>query len=258
METISNLTVASNATVSEAYVASFEDLGERLYSTFISPFVDFDYSLFIACVGLIIAALIIGGIIWGICRILFPFLIRGISPELAKSMIQHMSVATLCLFPMITLLVMAPSLPHEGVAQFTDHAATIAVIICVALCLIRGLAVIEDYVSGNYKLSDGDKFNLHARSVHTQFTVLRHVFRFMILLLAAAGVLMTFDRVRRVGTAVLASAGFAALAIGLAARPVLENMIAGLQIALAQPIRLHDVLIVRGEWGTVEGDIIVI
>jgi len=67
-----------------------------------------------------------------------------------------------------------------------------------------------------------------------------------------AVVLMTFPEVRAVGTSLLASAGLVGLVAGMAARPVLSNLIAGVQLALTQPIRLDDVLIVEGEWGWVE------
>lgn len=63
---------------------------------------------------------------------------------------------------------------------------------------------------------------------------------------------MSFPAVRQVGTSLLASAGLAGLAAGFAAKPVLGNLIAGLQIAISQPIRLDDVVIVEGEWGRIE------
>jgi small-conductance mechanosensitive channel len=64
--------------------------------------------------------------------------------------------------------------------------------------------------------------------------------------------LMTFPGARQVGASLLASAGVLGIVAGLAARPVFSNLISGLQLALAQPIRLDDVLIVKGEWGRVE------
>jgi small-conductance mechanosensitive channel len=63
---------------------------------------------------------------------------------------------------------------------------------------------------------------------------------------------MTFPRARQLGASLLASAGVAGLVVGIAARSVFSNLLAGLQIALAQPIRIDDVLIVEGEWGRVE------
>jgi small-conductance mechanosensitive channel len=71
-------------------------------------------------------------------------------------------------------------------------------------------------------------------------------------LIGVSCALITFPSVRHIGTSLLASAGVAGLVAGLAARPVLSNLIAGMQLALTQPIRLDDVLIVEGEWGRVE------
>ena len=64
--------------------------------------------------------------------------------------------------------------------------------------------------------------------------------------------LMTFPGARQVGASLLASAGVIGIVAGLAAKPVFSNLIAGLQIALSQPIRIDDVLVVEGEWGRVE------
>lgn len=76
-----------------------------------------------------------------------------------------------------------------------------------------------------------------------------HVF---VVLVAAAMALTTFPAVRHVGASLLASAGLAGIVAGFAARPVLGNLIAVLQIGLSQPIRLDDVVIVEGEWGVIE------
>jgi len=71
-------------------------------------------------------------------------------------------------------------------------------------------------------------------------------------LLGIAFALLTFPDVRNIGTSLLASAGIAGLVVGIAARPALANLLAGLQIALTQPIRIDDVVIVEGEWGRIE------
>lgn len=67
-----------------------------------------------------------------------------------------------------------------------------------------------------------------------------------------AAAMMSFEQVRQYGVSLFASAGVAGLAIGLAARPLLSNLIAGVQIAVAQPIRLDDVVFLEGEYGTIE------
>jgi|SRR5665811_940923 len=94
--------------------------------------------------------------------------------------------------------------------------------------------------------------NLTARRIHTQINILRRVAVVMVLLLTVGFCLLIFPTVRAFGVSLFASAGVAGLVLGFAARPILANLIAGVQIALTQPIRIDDVLIVEGEWGWVE------
>lgn len=94
--------------------------------------------------------------------------------------------------------------------------------------------------------------NLTARRVHTQIQILRRISLVVVILLTAGSILITFPAVQTYGVSLFASAGVAGIAIGFAARPILANIIAGVQIALTQPIRIDDVVIVEGEWGWVE------
>jgi small-conductance mechanosensitive channel len=94
--------------------------------------------------------------------------------------------------------------------------------------------------------------NLLARKHVTQVRILKRAIDVLIVIMTVGAALMTFDAVRQYGVSLFASAGVAGLAIGLAARPLLSNLIAGIQIAVTQPIRLDDVVIVEGEYGTVE------
>jgi small-conductance mechanosensitive channel len=94
--------------------------------------------------------------------------------------------------------------------------------------------------------------NLLARKHVTQMRILQRVAKTVLVILTAAVALMTFDSVRQYGVSLFASAGAAGLILGLAARPVLSNLLAGLQIAMTQPIRVEDQVVVEGEWGSVE------
>ncbi|GAA7758144.1 mechanosensitive ion channel protein MscS [Cupriavidus sp. SHE] len=94
--------------------------------------------------------------------------------------------------------------------------------------------------------------NMNARRIHTQTRVLSRIAMALVVVIGAAMLLMTFPGARQVGASLLASAGVVGLVAGLAGKTVFSNMIAGLQLALTQPIRLDDVLIVEGEWGRVE------
>ena len=116
-----------------------------------------------------------------------------------------------------------------------------------AIALTR---VADDFLAVRYPLDVRD--NLMARQVHTRIRMFRRILIVLILTFAASVILMSFPMFRRLGTSILASAGIAGIVVGMAARPTLSNLIAGLQVALTEPIRIDDVVIVEGEWGWIE------
>ncbi|WP_244670697.1 mechanosensitive ion channel family protein [Rhodoplanes elegans] len=91
-----------------------------------------------------------------------------------------------------------------------------------------------------------------ARKHLTQVRILRRVAAILVVVVTAAAALMNFETVRQYGVSLFASAGAAGLVVGLAARPLFSNLIAGVQLAMTQPIRLGDAVIVEGEWGEIE------
>jgi small-conductance mechanosensitive channel len=91
-----------------------------------------------------------------------------------------------------------------------------------------------------------------ARKHATQWQVLRRATHVLTVLVALAAALMAFPGVRAYGVSLLASAGAAGLVVGLAARPVLSNLIAGIQIAITQPLRIEDAVVINGQWGWIE------
>jgi small-conductance mechanosensitive channel len=97
-----------------------------------------------------------------------------------------------------------------------------------------------------------DTDNLPARRAATQMRILRQAVNALIGTLTVAIALMSFDSVRQFGISLFASAGVAGIVAGLAARPLLENLIAGLQLAFTQPLRLGDAVVINNEFGTVE------
>lgn len=96
------------------------------------------------------------------------------------------------------------------------------------------------------------KNNLEARRIHTHARVMARSIMIIVIVIGSGAALMTLPLLRQVGTSLLASAGVAGIVIGFAAKPVLSNLLAGLQIAMTQPIRLDDVVIVENEWGWIE------
>jgi small-conductance mechanosensitive channel len=131
-----------------------------------------------------------------------------------------------------------------------EHACGIGGWLCLTWLAVRAIGAIERRILRGHPLDAAD--NLRARRVQTQARVLGRMAQFAVALVGVSIALMTFPAIRQVGTTLLASAGVLGLVAGIAARPVFGNLIAGLQLALTQPIRLDDVVIVDGEWGRIE------
>ncbi|MBW3535211.1 MAG: mechanosensitive ion channel family protein [Gemmatimonadetes bacterium] len=154
-------------------------------------------------------------------------------------------------FVLVAEYVVTPLLPltPEGV-EIVRHALAIGIIVAVAWAFVALTEVFQVLVKVRFDTGVPD--NLRARRVQTKVQLLRRMVIMMVVIVAFGLVLMTFESVRRVGISLFASAGVVGLIIGIAAQPTLANLVAGLQVALTEPIRLDDVVIVEGEWGRVE------
>ena len=149
----------------------------------------------------------------------------------------------------IELTLPAVRLP-EGWDILIDRIVTLMLIGTCGWLANQLVRSITDYRMSKYDLKAED--NLEARKVATRMKVLRQGMSMIILLVTVATMLMTFPSVRAIGVSLFASAGVAGIVIGFAARPVLSNLLAGIQIALTQPIRIDDAVIMEGEWGWIE------
>lgn len=112
------------------------------------------------------------------------------------------------------------------------------------------VTVLTDFSMSRHRIDMED--NLEARKMRTRLRVLRQALVMIIVLVTAAAMLMTFPGARSIGVSMFASAGVAGIVVGFAARPVLSNLLAGIQIALTQPIRIEDAVVIEGEWGWIE------
>jgi len=165
--------------------------------------------------------------------------------------IRYCERPTLLILLLIVELAALSFLPiTDGHRQILRHALGICLIAAVAWLLVALVDVIGALLGYRYSPGVGD--DLAARRVRTQVQVLRRIVVMLIVVITIAGVLMTFPSIRHIGESLFASAGLAAVVAGLAARTMLSNLLAGVQIALTQPIRLDDVVIVEGEWGWIE------
>jgi small-conductance mechanosensitive channel len=151
----------------------------------------------------------------------------------------------------LALSVLIPTLPISKDVNSVIHNVLVASIILLIGWIVNIAANIaaESYLN---KLNLHQADNLLARKAMTQVRVLKRCISLVIMLLTIGFAFMTFDSVRQFGISIFASAGAAGLILGLAARPVLSNLIAGVQIALTQPIRIEDAVVVENEWGWIE------
>jgi small-conductance mechanosensitive channel len=155
------------------------------------------------------------------------------------------------LLPLLGVTAVLESVPPpEQIRDIIEHVLSLTLIACIAWLLISLTRVLDDVVEARFPMDVAD--NLEARRMVTLTRLLRRLVTTIIVVVAAAIMLMTFPAIRHLGTSMLASAGILGLVAGMAARPVLSNLLAGIQIALTGPIHIDDVVIVEGEWGRIE------
>jgi small-conductance mechanosensitive channel len=146
------------------------------------------------------------------------------------------------------------SLPAIGLSSESSEmlakASSILIILTVAWVLVQAVNLGEKAVLLKYDIKAAD--NLAARKVYTQVHVLAKAAYVIVAVFTAASILMLFEEVRQFGTSLLASAGVIGIVVGFAAQRTIANLFAGFQVAMTQPIRLDDVVIVEGEWGRIE------
>lgn len=140
--------------------------------------------------------------------------------------------------------------PGPDLAVFFRNLFSLCLIASLAWLIVRLLSVPERMILARLEIDVAD--NLRARRVATQVAIIKRVAVAVVSVIAFASMLMVFDKVRQLGTSILASAGIVGIVVGFAAQRSLATLLAGLQLAITQPIRLDDVVIVENEWGRIE------
>jgi len=161
---------------------------------------------------------------------------------------QGLSRLALVILAMIIAIPVAPL--ESDTAQLLARLMAVAVIGLIGWAAIIAMHIAAELYLRRYRLDVDD--NLLARKHNTQVRVLARTVDVLLVMLTVSVALMTFPAVRQYGVSLFASAGVAGIVAGLAARPVLSNLLAGVQLAMTQPIRLYDAIIVENEYGTVE------
>jgi small-conductance mechanosensitive channel len=155
------------------------------------------------------------------------------------------------ILPMLALILGTPALAvSEGAKEVVQNAVTLALIGTIGFILVQFVNAMAKLLLQRHSIDVPD--NRVARGIYTQVIVLKKIAVGVITVFAIASMLMVFHPVRQLGTAMIASAGVAGIVIGFAAQKSLAALLAGFQIAITQPIRIDDVVIVEGEWGRIE------
>ncbi len=167
------------------------------------------------------------------------------------TLLKHVKVPTrvmVILSAGAAILAAAPI--SETARAIVFHSAELAAIGAAGWLFIALAKFVSRFIEHRY--TSGGEDSLAARRVRTQTQVIQRIAGIGIITVTIAVMLMTFPNVRQIGASMLASAGIAGLVAGIAARSTFASLIAGLQVALTQPIRLEDSVVVEGEWGWIE------
>jgi small-conductance mechanosensitive channel len=168
-----------------------------------------------------------------------------------NSLVDHGQRPSRWILPLLTLIVALPAARLSGsVLTPIVRAAGLGLIAATAWLVILISQIISDLISARYRIDLVD--NLSARRVHTQIEVLHRIVVAVVVVIALSIMLMTFPTIKHIGMSLLASAGLAGLVVGMAMKSTLSSLIAGIQIAFTQPIRIEDAVVVEGEWGNIE------
>ncbi len=169
------------------------------------------------------------------------------------------NIASRLKVPVITLLlaigiqawlIRGEIITNESYVAFFQQLRSLMLIFTFTWFIIVGIHITKNQLLRKFDVTTED--NLRARKFYTQFNIIERIAIFIVILLAVGISLLTFEGVQEIGVSILTSAGIAGIILGLSAQKVFGTIFAGIQIAIAQPIRIDDVVIVEGEWGRVE------
>jgi small-conductance mechanosensitive channel len=167
---------------------------------------------------------------------------------------QYLSHPARAIFFITCLLIAVPIVPlvPAGVQVVVRQGLIMALVVALGWFAVGCVYVFQAAILRKYDLSAEN--NIRARRIHTQFQLFRRMFITFIVIIDIGALLWTFNdpRIWHYGSGLLASAGIASIIVATAAKSTVANLLAGLQIAMTEPIRIDDVVVVQGEWGRVE------
>ena len=196
---------------------------------------------------------------------LFWFILRftnSLTGQFYKWATEKNSRIGMIIFPLVnnslkaiaTLILINIILPYLNIPpaylSIAEKAATLLLITAITWIILQIINAAEQYFLHRYGMQINE--NLRTRKLYTQIMVLKKIAYTIVITVAVAIALITFERVRELGTTLLASAGIITAIGAFAAQKTLSSTFAGLQIALTQPIKINDAVVVENEFGNIE------
>ncbi|MCC5931633.1 MAG: mechanosensitive ion channel [Cyclobacteriaceae bacterium] len=199
---------------------------------------------------IVLLALVVGYIVYRLAFAAIKRIVYNVDDK-GRAIVMRLRLPLAFFFLLISFFLIVP---FTGTmisdSAHLSHISSLVVIFSIAWLLIKIISVMKTLAVKKYDINTSD--NLKARKAFTQYNILERVATFIIILLAVGLALMTFEGIRKIGVSLLASAGIAGIILGFAAQRLIATVLAGLQLAITQPIRLDDVVIVENEWGWIE------
>lgn len=226
----------------ESAVSQFEKIND--YIEHLNPYI---YAAYVFLLSVIVGLVVR----WLVVRSLKQY--NKLHPtSVGESIHNNLTTRTKVFFPILIFFVAQPVIdfPDEHVDLVVFKVTQVMLILSFGWVLLRLIRVVEDVAYEHYSVRRNDPFK--TRKIKTQLQFVRRILVVIIFILMLAATLLSFPEVRNIGATLLTSAGVAGIIIGFAAQKSIANLLAGLQIAITQPIKIDDAVIVEGEWGKIE------
>ena len=210
-----------------------------------------DWVFWLQVAGIILGALLLALLVHWIAFVVLTRLAARSASRVDDSLLKHGRTPSKALFCVMALLLVLPVLGlASGAQEALQRLLSIALTGSVGWLAVRLTGVLRDVVEAKYDLKAAT--DVRARQTVTRVAILRRSLVALIAVVTLCLILMSVPSIRQIGVTLFASAGIAGLVAGLAARPSISNLIAGIQLAVTEPIRLEDSVVIEGEFGNIE------
>jgi small-conductance mechanosensitive channel len=206
------------------------------------------FAIFLFCGALVFASLV--------HYILFRILRRkeAQTTRLGWGIQRYLGHPARTIFFLTVFLGVLPAVPDipDRIEDIIRQGLIMALIVSLGWFAVGCIYVLQNVILRRYDLAAEN--NVRARRMHTQFQLFRRMAIAFVIIIDAGALLWSFNdpRIWHYGSGLLASAGIASLILATAAKSTASNLLAGFQIALTEPIRIDDVVVIQGEWGRIE------